>query len=172
MSPVSPLRLLRAAWDQHRWSEEKYSSAARCPWSWTGSTFIFQAQAPDGCFDCWNCVGRWVRSGRRKNGNFTLECAAMGAGGPSPPRDSQMDSSSTWVKGKVFPSNQILTLGIERHPVNLGLWGYREIRSLISAPCGPPPATTPSPNPSPPSSLSSASPVTLLLFFLSPSLGF
>lgn len=66
--------------------------------------FILRAQAPDGCLDCWNCVGRWVNSGRRENGDFTLECAAVGAGPRSPRRDSLFSLlSHSCVPPPVFP---------------------------------------------------------------------
>lgn len=39
--------------------------------------FIFQAQTPDGCFDYFNYVGKWVNSGRRQNGDFGFACAVL-----------------------------------------------------------------------------------------------
>lgn len=112
------------------------------------------------------------------SGDFTLECVAVGAD-LSPCRDSQMDGSSNWikggrlVKGEVFPCDGTLTLGTE-HLRRLGLmcvWGSRvtERCQLWSLPI-----VVLHPHPLHPSYLllSSATPLSLLLFFLSPGLGF
>lgn len=40
--------------------KEDYSSPSSCHWNRTRGTFVFQAQAPDGYFDCLNDVVRLV----------------------------------------------------------------------------------------------------------------
>lgn len=56
---------------------ENDGSPSCCRWNWTRSTLIFQAQAPGGDLKCLNYVDRWVSS-RKKNGEFSLEYAAVG----------------------------------------------------------------------------------------------